>query len=464
MASRSSDFTLKTLHFKLLALLLGLTLATIARASLRGGCGKVEITPPLGITLIGSKGQPSDVIRDGLFAKAMVLNDGAVTVAVVSVDLLYTPLEEITNPVRTLVRQRTGIAEKNVMVCATHTHSGPEVFTRSKVPTEGRLDSSQIDQSYCRVLVSKIADSVQIAHRNMQEVRIGSAIGSLPEVLYNRRPRTPDGQVQMAFTIPETVAATRRLETGDDGRLRAVFDSAPGEPPLQFGPIDPTVLVFRMEDASGRVVGSIIGFGCHPVCIYPFLSTTISADYPAFATRVVEQTEGGTSLFVLGLAGNTVPLRRDVKPCEQLGKALGGEALKRLQMATASGDVALRAATREITLPCKAGGSSSSFTTEIQLLGLGDTWILGLPGEILVEVGLAIKERVSAKNLFVVSLANDVVGYVNHRQAYKEGGYEPGPATFLAEGAGEILIEQALSLIEETTGPGPQEKENKGNK
>jgi len=464
MTSRSSDFTLKTLHFKLLALLLGLTLATIARASLRGGCGKVEITPPLGITLIGSKGQPSDVIRDGLFAKAMVLNDGTVTVAVVSVDLLYTPLEEITNPVRTLVRQRTGIAEKNVMVCATHTHSGPEVFTRSKVPTEGRLDSSQIDQSYCRVLVSKIADSVQIAHRNMQEVRIGSAIGSLPEVLYNRRPRTPDGQVQMAFTIPETVAATRRLETGDDGRLRAVFDPAPGESPLQFGPIDPTVLVFRMEDASGRVVGSIIGFGCHPVCIYPFLSTTISADYPAFATRVVEQTEGGTSLFVLGLAGNTVPLRRDVKPCEQLGKALGGEALKRLQMATASGDVALRAATRELTLPCKAGGSSSSFTTEIQLLGLGDTWILGLPGEILVEVGLTIKERVSAKNLFVVSLANDVVGYVNHRQAYKEGGYEPGPATFLAEGAGEILIEQALSLIEETTGPGPQEKENKGNK
>jgi len=464
MTSRSSDFTLKTLHFKLLALLFGPTLATIARASLRGGCGKVEITPPLGITLIGSKGQPSDVIRDGLFAKAMVLNDGTVTVAVVSVDLLYTPLEEITNPVRTLVRQRTGIAEKNVMVCATHTHSGPEVFTRSKVPTEGRLDSSQIDQSYCRVLVSKIADSVQIAHRNMQEVRIGSAIGSLPEVLYNRRPRTPDGQVQMAFTIPETVAATRRLETGDDGRLRAVFDPAPGESPLQFGPIDPTVLVFRMEDASGRVVGSIIGFGCHPVCIYPFLSTTISADYPAFATRVVEQTEGGTSLFVLGLAGNTVPLRRDVKPCEQLGKALGGEALKRLQMATASGDVALRAATREITLPCKAGGSSSSFTTEIQLLGLGDTWILGLPGEILVEVGLTIKERVSAKNLFVVSLANDVVGYVNHRQAYKEGGYEPGPATFLAEGAGEILIEQALSLIEETTGPGPQEKENKGNK
>jgi hypothetical protein len=460
MATRSSDFTLQTSHFKLLFLLLGLPLATIARASLRGGCSKVEITPPLGITLIGSKGQPSDAIRDRLFAKAMVLSDGTTTLAIVSADLLYTPLEDITNPVRALVHEKTGIPEKNIMVCATHTHSGPEVFTRSKVPVEGRLDPSRIDQSYCRALVSKIADSVQIAHRNMQDVRIGSAIGSLPEVLYNRRPRTPDGQVKMAFTVPETVAATRRLETGSDGRMRTVLDLAPGEAPLEFGPVDSAVLAFRMEDSSGRVVGSMIGFGCHPVCIYPFLSTTISADYPAVATHIVEQAEGGTSLFVLGLAGNTVPLRRDVKPCDQLGKALGGEALKRLQMATASGDVVLRAATREITLPCKAGGSSSSFTTEIQILVLGDTWILGLPGEILVEVGLAIKESASVKNLFIVTLANDVVGYVNHRQAYKEGGYEPGSGTLLAEGAGEILIEQALSLIEETTGPGPGEKEN----
>jgi len=428
---------------------LGLTLATIARASLRGGCGRVEITPPLGITLIGSKGQASDAVRDGLFAKAMVLSDGTTTVAIVSADLLYTPLEDITNPVRALVRERTGIPEKNIMVCATHTHSGPEVFTRSKVPSEGRLEASRIDQSYCRVLVSKIADSVQLAHRNMQDVRIGAAIGSLPEFLFNRRPRTADGQVKMAFTVPEAVAATRRLETDRDGRVHAVFDLPQEETAREFGPIDPAVLAFRMEDSHGRLVGSLIGFGCHPVCIYPFLSTTISADYPGGATHVVEQAEGGTSLFLLGLAGNAVPLRRDVKPCEQLGKALGGEALKRLQMAAASSDVVLRSATREITLPCKADSKVASFTTEIQVLTLGDTCILGLPGEILVEVGLAIKDKAPVKNLFIATLANDVVGYVPHRQAYQEGGYEPGSATHLAEGAGEILVEQALALLRE---------------
>jgi neutral ceramidase len=453
MAMRSSDFTLQTSHFKLALLLVSIIVCDVSQAMLRGGCSKIEITPPLGITLIGSKGQPSDVIRDGLFAKALVLSDGTTTLAIVSTDLLYTPLDDITNPVRTLVHERTGIPEKNIMVCATHTHSGPEVFTRSKVPAEGRLDAALIDQAYCRVLVSKIADCVHIAHNSMQGVRIGTTMGSLPEVLYNRRPITKDGQAQMAFTVPEAAAATRRIETGGDGRTRAVFTLPPGEASLEFGAIDPTVLALRMEDTNGRVVGSLIGFGCHPVCIYPFLSTTISADYPGVATRVVEQIEGGTCLFLLGLAGNAVPLRRDVKPCEQLGKALGGEAMKRLQMASASADIALRIATREISLPCKANAPCPSFTTEIQVIQLGDAAILGLPGEILVEVGLAIKEKTLVENLFIVTLANDVVGYVSLRQAYQEGGYEPTSATHLAAGAGEILVEQALALLEETTKP-----------
>ncbi len=452
MATRSSDFTLQTSHFKLALLLFSISLCDVSEAVLRGGCGRVEITPPLGITLIGSKGQPSDAIRDGLFAKAMVLTDGTTTLAIVSTDLLYAPLDDITHPVRALVHERTGIPEKNIMVCATHTHSGPEVFTRSKVPAEGRLEAAKIDQAYCRVLVNKVADSVQIAYRNMQEVRVGTTMGSLPEVLYNRRPITKDGQAQMAFTVPEAVAATRRIETGGNGRTRAVFTLPPGEASLEFGPIDPTVLALRVEDANGRVVGSLIGFGCHPVCIYPFLSTTISADYPGAATRVVEQTEGGTCLFLLGLAGNAVPLRRDVKPCEQLGKALGGEAMKRLQMAPTSGDIALRIAAREISLPCKADAPCPSFTTEIQVIQLGDAAILGLPGEILVEVGLAIKEKAGMDKLFIATLANDVVGYVSPRQAYAEGGYEPTSATHLAEGAGEILIEQALALLEETSG------------
>ena len=51
------------------------------------------------------------------------------------------------------------------------------------------------------------------------------------------------------------------------------------------------------------------------------------------------------------------------------------------------------------------------------------------------------------QNLIIISLSNDAIGYVCHSQAYEEGGYEPGSGTNLAKGAGEIIIKQALDLL-----------------
>ena len=103
-------------------------------------------------------------------------------------------------------------------------------------------------------------------------------------------------------------------------------------------------IVLRMEDADGRIVGSLVNFGCHPVSIYPHFPTAVSADYPAFVARVVEQAEGGVSLFTLGLAGNTVPIQRGAKPREQIGKAVGGEAARKLQFVATTDDAPLHAA------------------------------------------------------------------------------------------------------------------------
>ena len=427
------------------------------QAALKGSFAKVNITPPLGITLIGSKGKPSDDIIDELYAKAIVLNDGNNTVAIVSADLLYTPLEEITNPVREIIKEKTGIPERNILICATHTHSGPEVFTRSKLGPDKEVPASEIDQNYLQVLIRKMADTVVIAHKNMQEVKIGAAKGHIPEIVYNRRPKTADGSVKMAFTLEPEVIATKKIETGPEGCVKVTFDYMHEEAQLEFGPIDPDVCVLRVEDVNGGIVGSLVNFGCHPVCIYPYLNTTISADYPAYTTQVVEQMEGGICLFTLGLAGNTVPVVRGIKPREKIGKALGGEAFRRLQMVSATGSATLKALKKEIKFPTKKAPSPDEtaddnktidyVTTEIQVLRLGDIYILGLPGEILVEVGLEIKKRAGLENLFIVTLSNDTIGYVCHSQAYDEGGYEPGSGTNLAKGAGEIVIKEALKLI-----------------
>ncbi len=433
------------------AALLGLFSCSIAHAALQAGCARVDITPPLGLKLIGSQGQPSDSVLDELYGRALVLSDGANTVAIVSVDLLYAPLEEFTNPVRALVAERVGIPEQNVMVCATHTHSGPDIFTNAKLSPESRIPPEEIDQAYMSTVVGKLAGAVQMAHRERKDARLGAARGALREVLYNRRPRQPDGQVQMAFTLPPEIAATRRIEIASDGRTVVTFSMPPEQADLTFGPVDPEVFVLRIEDPNARIIASLFGFGCHPVCIYPHHSTAISADYPARAMRVVEQSEGGISLFALGLAGNTVPIRRDLGPCEQIGKALGAEALRRLQFVPTTDDVTLDARSCKLTLPTKDPGAPGpqEIETEIQVLRLGDVYLLGLPGEVLVEVGLAIKDQAGLDHLFITTLTNDSIGYVCHAEAYNEGAYEPTRGTHLAPGAGETLITRALALLHE---------------
>ena len=428
-----------------------------SQAELKGGSAKVNITPPLGIPLIGSKGKPSDAILDELYAKALVLCDGRSTVAIVSVDLLYTPLEEITGPVRRIIREKTGIPEQNVLVCATHTHSGPEYFTRSKIPPTQPFFASEIDSPYMQILIRKIADTARIAQQNMRKVKIGLGQGQLPELVFNRRTKKADGSVVMTFSVTPEVAATRKIETRPDGLTSVSFALTGTNPDLRFGPVEPTVRVLRVEDANDALVGSMLNFACHPVCVYPSMPTTLSRDYPGDATDLVEQTEGGVCLFTLGTAGNMVPYQRGLDAHKKIGRALGDEALRRLQFVATTDNVFLDAIRKEIQFPVKKAvspeGSNKPEATqevirsEIQVLKLGDIFILGLPGEVLAEVGLEIRRQANIDKLIIVSLSNDAIGYVCHKDAYDEGGYEPGSATLLAKGAGEIMIGEAIELI-----------------
>ncbi len=447
------NIALKSMTSVSVVLLMLHILCPASQAVLKGGCAKVNITPPLGIPLIGSYGKPSDEILDDLYAKALVFDDGVSTVAIVSADLLYTPLEEITDPVRKIIAEKIGIVARNILVCATHTHSGPEVFSKSKLRPDKRIDVSTVDRSYLETLINKIAGSVLLAHKNMQQVKIGAAKGQLPEIVFNRRPTDENGLAKMTFSLPPEAGATRKIVAGSDGSTRVTFDIPDGQGKLRFGPIDPEVCVLRVEDIDGDIIASLVNFGCHPVSIYPSRSTAISADYPAHATRVVEQTEGGLCLFTLGLAGNAVPFARGVEPCRQTGTALGGEALRRLQFVSTTDNVTLRAVKRKIVFPTKKASSPDAagepVTTEIQALKLGDIYVLGLPGEILIEVGLEIKNRAGLENLFIVTICNDSIGYVCHSLAYDEGGYEPVSGTNLAKGAGEILVKEALDLLKQ---------------
>jgi hypothetical protein len=84
---------------------------------------------------------------------------------------------------------------------------------------------------------------------------------------------------------------------------------------------------------------------------------------------------------------------------------------------------------------------------EVQVITLGRevAWV-SLPGEIFVQLGMAIKDGSPFAVTSIHELANGSIGYVPTRQAYAQGNYEVISAR-CAEGSGEMLVDSAIMQL-----------------
>ena len=86
---------------------------------------------------------------------------------------------------------------------------------------------------------------------------------------------------------------------------------------------------------------------------------------------------------------------------------------------------------------------------QIQALRVGDVGMVGLPGEVFVEIGLEIKRRSPFDHTMVIELANDWVGYIPTDKALQEGSYETelGTNSMAVPGTADLWIETAVKLL-----------------
>ena len=84
--------------------------------------------------------------------------------------------------------------------------------------------------------------------------------------------------------------------------------------------------------------------------------------------------------------------------------------------------------------------------TAMTVVTVGNLAIVGIPGELFVELGLAIKATPNFARIFVAGYCNDLIGYIPTRAAYPEGGYEVDTAR-IAAGSGETIVDTALSAL-----------------
>jgi Neutral/alkaline non-lysosomal ceramidase, N-terminal len=393
--------------------------------SARAGLARVELsTAAGGAALMGyaDRDGPALAVHDPLYARALVLESNGRRIALCSVDVCAVN-EDVVAAARTRIADATPIRGGDVFVCATHTHSGP-------------LD----DDPGCwpAGLDERIADAVTQASARLVTARVGAGWGQLHGHTLNRR----------------------RLED----------------------PVDPAVLVVRVDDGEGRPLGIGYGFACHPVVLGPD-SRVVSADWPGTAGRILEQELGPETmaLFVQGACADVNPLTDGLRrgladgrtvrgqleglayygragrelgeldvgdrrggtfaEAEQLGRAVAEEVL-RVHRGVACADVR-RVWTRSIAVePTGApayelgplGGhgvprAPADAPLEVMLAGVDGPGVvlLGQPGEVFAETGFELRRllrEVGARHPFVVGYANGWRAYLAPSSAYPDGGYE----------------------------------------
>ena len=124
---------------------------------LYAGSAEVVITPPLGVSMAGYyHDRRADDVLDDLYARALVVQSGETAAALVVCDLIGLDRAD-TLEARAMIEERVGIPPTQVMICCTHTHTGP---ITSPWPDMGMFP----DEAYMNVLKHKIIEHSLIQH------------------------------------------------------------------------------------------------------------------------------------------------------------------------------------------------------------------------------------------------------------------------------------------------------------
>ena len=436
--------------------------------TLKAGTAVRDISPTKPMFLVGYPHveRTSTGINDPLLASALCLSDGGRTVVMVAVDILmFDPFTA--RRLRREVAAAAGVAQEDVFVSCTHTHSGPVTcgfLGCQDDPTWPALDTDYLDRV------------------------VGGVVGA-------------------------AAAAAACQRTAELASTSVMVDGVGCNRHDPNGARDPEVGVVAVRDARSKEIFAVVTSYCmHPTVMHED-SKLVSSDFPGYARKRLSGKLGPglTALHLTGPEGNQSP-RYHVKgqtfaEAERLGNILGDFVLGGIEAmpdGAFKANVVLKSALAEVKLiprpmpslaeaekvlkervahfeelkrrnaghgpirtaecavfgaeesvvlaKCQANGSLAkqvaAYTPlEVQALRLGDCCLAGFPGEIFVEYGLELKRRNTGRKVFPVCLVNgEMQGYVVTPEAAAQGGYEASNAMFAPE-SGALMVGALDKLV-----------------
>lgn len=419
------------------------------------GVSKSEIDVPKGMKMAGYMGREQGNIgtHDSIYTKAMTISNGLEKAILITNDMLCVD-EEMVKKVVSKIKEEIDIEEKNVFVCAIHTHSGPEIIKW--------MPGVYIDDEH-KKLKEKIIDIIA-----------KNAIESTKNLIPS----------YMKFGKSEiNELGSNRIDKDAD------FDNS--------------VNVISFNTEEDKTVGMIVNHGCHPT-ILGLDNLLISADYPGVVQREIEQKYGENCIcmFMNGACGDIstrfTRKSQDFDEVERKGMLLFDKVVEAMDNSLdldcneiycvkeyfnfpkkelPNRDVAMKhyeeaKRNRELALQGEISsddkrlaetkyqgaaitlklidtlGNDYEINAPIQVVKVGGVAIVGVPVELFNEFGVSIKNNSKVKNTLVVGYTSGMLGYVYTKESYENGDYEAWSSIFGGT-AGDFVVDKSLKLIED---------------
>ncbi len=412
---------------------------------LMAGVARRIISPPKGIYLIGYGDRlwGNRGIHDDLTATALTVDDGGAQAVIIAADLLC-----INEHIVQRVQDEVG---DHVVICCSHTHSGPIVYANRRSPRRNR--------HYIDYLVAQLSDVVREARENAQPASLAWG-SSEAHIAVNRRQRMPDGSIEIGVD-PE-------------------------------GVVDRSLGIVQVQTLDGQTLANLINYACHNVVLEP-KNLLVSADWAGAMRRRVETITGVPLLYLQGCTADLNPDHEwgddDWEGVERLGGEVAERVLESLDALTPFEGAPIKFASAEVWLPLEAKAQTShppstykSVLSEIagipqflvdpilnmrypwkstiearegvwqipmklNILRVGELALVALGMEVFNEIGLAIKANSPTANTMVASVSNGCVGYLPTAAEHTLGGYEVDIAPYFYRLPGRLGSEcETISL------------------
>jgi neutral/alkaline ceramidase-like enzyme len=404
------------------------------------GASSADITPDPEKMKVPSSGyynrfhKPMEGVHDRVFCKALVVSDSNGKAALVTCDIIGISGELRKKVLREI--NSIGINDENLMMTASHTHSGPGAMQKNLISS---LLFGKYNEKHTRRTADLIVDAIIEADSSMAPASMKVGIKILDDVTRDRRDPA-------------------KSYNYDSRRFSNNYDP---QNPTHRTNQEVTSIFFENENQG--TIAVVFNFASHGT-VLGFENMLISADWPGVAQRNIEkEIPGAVALFVNGAIADQAPTmikddgNDDFAYLEIIGGKVSDGVLSSRSEAVSVEEVPVRSVmvwreippgNRIMSIPVPKALVKHYFSPmPIQAIRIGDVVIMGTPLEMVSEIGFAMRDGAKGQGVpypVVAGLANEIFLYCVTPEDFPDGGYEVGNTVFGKIEAGIIIGEEML--------------------